>query len=82
MKKDELQKVPWFKIYNEHGSVEFLGPTDLTNCDLAKLVKITPTSVEVYPNELTKPARGDKLNKPAIITLLGGVKPKKGESAE
>ncbi|MFO0117724.1 MAG: hypothetical protein ACK521_08965 [bacterium] len=58
MSKDDLQKVLWFKIFNENGSVEFLGPTDLTNCDLAQLVEITPTSVEVYPNESLKPPRG------------------------
>jgi hypothetical protein len=51
MTKEELEKVPDFKIENEYGSIDFIGTTDLTYCDLSQLVTITPTEVEVYPSE-------------------------------
>lgn len=60
----------------------FPGKTDLTDVDLARDVTIKPRSVEVYPDPANAPLKGTKLNKAAIITLSGGVKPKNGLSAE
>lgn len=70
--KQELVKISDFKIYNEFGSVQWIGETDLTELDLADLVTIELESAEVYDDErhkMTKPSVGLKLNKPAIITL-------------
>jgi hypothetical protein len=46
--------------------------TDVTGVDLADVVDIVKGSVEVYDDERhknTKPIVGEKLNKPAVITL-------------
>jgi hypothetical protein len=83
MNKQELQKVAGFKIFNEFGSIEWIGVTDLTGLDLADLVTIEQESAEVYDDvrhKATKPAVGLKLNKPAIITLQN-IKPRPGQSA-
>jgi Nucleoporin autopeptidase len=82
MTKEELQSVTDFKIENDYGSIEFIQPVDLTYCDLAQLVTISATEIEVYPIDTQKPARGEKLNNPAIMTLYGGVKPSAGQTAE
>ena len=47
----KLQNVPNFKIYNEHGSIEFIGDTDLTGVDLGKIVTIVPGEAEVYDDQ-------------------------------
>ena len=65
---------------NEYGSVQFLGKTDVTGCDLAELIEITRGSCEVYDEQHkdSKPPVGQKLNRPATITLLQ-VRPKAKE---
>ena len=55
--------------------------------DLANDVIIKERHVDVYPKdryptENDKPRLGQKLNKGAMVTLTGGVKPKKGVSAD
>jgi len=68
----ELQHVPQFSIKNIHGEIAFDGETDLTDVDLAKIVTIEQGSAEVYADEdptTVKPPIGQKLNKPAVITL-------------
>ena len=50
-----------------------MGETDLTSVDLADVITISWGVCEVYDDERhkdIKPAVGQKLNKPAIITLL------------
>lgn len=88
MTLEQLQRLPEFSISNEHGRIKFCplpnSPgLDLTEVDLASAVKISAKSVAVY-EELggqPKPAVGQKLNVPAIITLYE-VPPRKGESPE
>ena len=53
-----------------------MGRTDLTDVDFYTDVVIKARSIEVYPDESRKPPIGSKLNKPALVTLTGGVKPK------
>jgi hypothetical protein len=36
----ELKAVAGFKVINQHGSIEFIGATDLTYCNLAEIVDI------------------------------------------
>ena len=65
---------------NQHGSVEWCEPTDVTGVDFSDLITISKGNVEVYDDNRhknTKPARGQKLNKPAII-VINNVKPKRG----
>ena len=72
-----------FKVWNEHGSIEWVDRTDLTNVNLADIITIQRQQVEVYDDErhaTTKPTVGKKLNKPAIITL-NNVRPKANQSA-
>ena len=72
-----------FKVWNEHGSIEWVDKTDLTNVNLADIITIQRQQVEVYDDErhaTTKPTVGKKLNKPAIITL-NNVRPKANQSA-
>jgi len=47
MDKAALQSVNYFKIYNNHGSIEFFGPCDLTGVDLGK-VTIDKGAAEIY----------------------------------
>jgi len=75
----ELEAVDNFKIWNQHGSIEFIGKVDLTYCNLPKIIDILPKNIDVYPDETDKPPRGKKLNVPAILCFFGGVKPKPGE---
>ena len=81
MNREELSAVAEFKIENQHGSILFLGPTDLVDVDLANDVTIKPRNIEVYPSDDEKPDIGSKLNKGAIVTLEGGMKPKRGLNA-
>jgi hypothetical protein len=79
----ELENVENFKVWNEHGSIEWVDKTDLTNVNLADIITIQRQQVEVYDDErhaTTKPTVGKKLNKPAIITL-NNVRPKANQSA-
>ncbi len=63
-----------------------MGDTDISEVDLAATVTIGNKFVEVYPDAKEgfaepgeKPARGEKLNKEAIITLKADFS-RKGES--
>lgn len=79
---ENLKEVEELKIWNEHGSVEFIGKTDVTGVDFADIITISKGNVEVYDDErhkLTKPAVGQKLNNPAII-ILQGIKMKRGQT--
>ena len=77
MTKAELENVRDFVIENQHGRIQFLGTTDLTDVDLARDVTIKARSVDVYPDESQRPEIGQKLNKVAHVTLTGGVRPKR-----
>jgi len=80
MSLKELEEVNNFKVENEHGSVEWPGKTDLTGVDLADTITIRSKEAEVYADEHSKPAHGQRLNKTAIITL-NDFKPKKSQTA-
>ena len=73
MTRNELKSVKNFKIWNEHGSIEYPEPTDLLGVNLDDLVFIEHKQAEVYPEHIErqnkKPRVGEKLNKRAIITL-------------
>ena len=69
---EDLKKVENFTVSNEYGSVQFIGETDLTSVDLADVITISLGICDVYEGEKhqkTKPAVGEKLNRPALITL-------------
>lgn len=81
--KNALQKVKDFEIANEFGRVLFPGLTDLTGVDLAKEVKISHRQVEIYDDQTVDyPQKGDKLNRPAEVTLLKMQKPQKYASVQ
>ena len=48
MSDEELSGVPDFTIFNDFGSIQFLGETDLRDVDLADVVTIANKEVEVY----------------------------------
>ncbi|XP_042235081.1 nuclear pore complex protein Nup98-Nup96-like isoform X2 [Homarus americanus] len=52
-----------------YGNVCFLGVTDIAGLDLDGIVFILRKQIEVYPEGTQKPAQGQELNKPAVITL-------------
>ena len=81
--REELERVRNFTIGNDHGEILFEGETDLVDVDLAKEVRIKPRTVDIYPDNVERAEGkerpnviGTKLNRPAIVTLKGGVKPK------
>ena len=72
MTQDQLEHVSGFRIWNQFGEVAFYGDTDLTGVDLADIVTIRMRDVEVYDDEkhrFSKPRVGEKLNRPALITI-------------
>lgn len=61
MSNQQLQKIKDFTVSNQHGSVQFIGETDITGVDLADVVSISQAVCEVYDDErhkLTKPEVG------------------------
>jgi hypothetical protein len=66
-----------FSISNTFGLIEFPGETDLANVDLADVVTIELGGVEVYDDKrhVPYPKVGQKLNRPARITLFQVQKP-------
>ncbi|CDW76976.1 subunit of the nuclear pore complex that is localized to both sides of the pore [Stylonychia lemnae] len=68
----QARNVKNFKIFNEFGSIQFDGETDITEVNLETTVAIMQGRVEVYMDDdktTVKPEVGLKLNKPALITL-------------
>lgn len=72
MTLSELMMVKGVTVSNEFGSVEFLDTTDVSRVDFADAITISKRNLEVYDDARigsNKPPVGQKLNKPAIITL-------------
>ena len=74
MSDRDLAMVENFTVTNQYGKIEFEGKTDVRGVDLDELVVIYNKNVEVYPEDKfptdsAKPIKGEKLNKPAMITL-------------
>ncbi|RKP13219.1 nucleoporin autopeptidase-domain-containing protein, partial [Piptocephalis cylindrospora] len=75
MSKDALSRIEDFRVGRRgHGQVRFLRPVDLTGISIlaaipGNLVLFERKGCTVYPDEATKPARGEGLNIPAQITL-------------
>lgn len=59
-----------------------MGAVDLVDVDLAREVTIKARHIDVYPSDHDKPPLGTKLNMSALVTLEGGMKPKKAMSAQ
>ncbi|KAI3828731.1 hypothetical protein L1987_02840 [Smallanthus sonchifolius] len=55
---------------HNHGSIKFLGETDVRRLDLESLIQFNHREVIVYMDETKKPAVGQGLNKTAEVTLL------------
>jgi len=75
MSDRDLAAVEGFTVWNKLGKIEFEGRTDVRDIDLDMVVFIDHKNVEVYPASIfptdeSKPVPGEKLNKPAIITLF------------
>mmetsp|Transcript_925 Transcript_925/g.1148 ORF Transcript_925/g.1148 Transcript_925/m.1148 type:complete len:1736 (+) Transcript_925:182-5389(+) len=81
MSEAALASLPGFVIRrHDFGSVAWEGSVDVRGADLDKIVSIDLKEVAVYDEyEKTgrKPPVGEKLNRPAVITLLNAF-PKKG----
>jgi hypothetical protein len=74
MPDEELAAVDGFSVWNKWGKIEFMGRVDLRGVDLDFVISIGHRLVEVYPErnfptEESKPVRGEKLNRPALISL-------------
>ena len=80
LRMENITEVHDFKIYNEHGSIAFLNPVDLTQADLGSFV-ISQRGVSAFEDCEQPPAPGKGLNQPARI-VLKCVKPPKNKSAE
>ncbi|GAB2225398.1 hypothetical protein Droror1_Dr00006190 [Drosera rotundifolia] len=64
-------RVPDFTIGRlGHGSIKFIGKTDVKWLDLEKIVKFCRHEVVVYEDEVYKPAIGEGLNKSAEVTIV------------
>ena len=67
LSEEELQEVYPFTIWNEWGRIQFLAPVDLRGLRLEHLIKIERRLIEIYPNDVDKPPRGQGLNLPTRI---------------
>lgn len=84
MSLKQLKEVEDFEVSNEFGKVRFLDKTDVACVDLEDIITIKHRSVEVYDDTrhsgINKPPVGQKLNKPALITIKQ-IFPKKNATA-
>ncbi|KAL1534977.1 nuclear pore complex protein NUP98B-like isoform X2 [Salvia divinorum] len=53
-----------------HGSIKFLGETDVCHLDVETIVQLNNHQVIIYPNGRKKPGVGQQVNKAAEVTLL------------
>jgi hypothetical protein len=74
MSEFDLMHLKDLIIENESGKIHWTGNTDVIGVNFDDIVKIRDFSATVYPEEIEakglKPEVGQKLNKPAIITLF------------
>ena len=74
MTQEQLSKIQGFTVFNNFGSIEWLGDTDIRGIKLNDKVIILQDQAEVYPddvyNEKNKPKVGKELNKPAVISFF------------
>ena len=78
MNDDELRHVRNFTITRDgFGRIEWEGETDVLGLNFDQLVCIEAKEVQVYPEEnggggggVVKDPEGEKLNKPAVVTLF------------
>jgi Nucleoporin autopeptidase len=54
LSEEQLMRVKDFTIWNNYGKIYFEGLTDLTDTNLAEVVTIEQSDIEVYPDELKK----------------------------
>lgn len=85
MSEADLAAVVNFAVSREgFGSIAWEGAVDVRNVDLDSVVTIEARDVAVYDAEeemSTKPPVGSKLNRPAIITMVGIFPKDGGENA-
>jgi nuclear pore complex protein Nup98-Nup96 len=53
------------------GQIQFLEPVDVRGLDLNQLIVIEQHLINVFPDDATKPVRGQGINVPARITIEG-----------
>ncbi|XP_047977578.1 nuclear pore complex protein NUP98B-like isoform X2 [Salvia hispanica] len=53
-----------------HGSIKFLGETDVCHLDVESIVQLNNRQVIIYPNGRKKPRDGGQVNKTAEVTML------------
>jgi len=72
MTEDELAAVGGFVVgCTGQGDVRWSGNVDVRGLNLDDLVEFKGRSVTVFPDDASKPARGESLNRPATVRLLG-----------
>lgn len=72
MSYDELANVEDFTVGHEkYGEIVWRGITDVNDLDLDVVVIFGESTLEVYPEENSKPPKGTQLNKPSQVTLKG-----------
>lgn len=57
-----------FKIWNNHGSVQWESDVDIDGVDFSNIVVIRESEVEFYPDR-SPPIQGQELNKPCVVTF-------------
>jgi len=69
---DELSAIPKFTIgCKSKGQVTFQTPTNVLNLNLDDIVIFEDYTIEIYPDDTSKPPPGEGLNKPAVLTIYG-----------
>lgn len=61
----QLSCIHNFKVFNEHGKIEFLEPVDVRRQDFSQIFNIKSKKIEVYPEAIFgegKPKIGEEFN--------------------
>lgn len=81
MTSKQLAHVSSFRLFNQHGKIEFEDEIDLTEVDLDEIVEIGYGYIKVYKKTIDYPNPGEGLNKPAIVHMYNML-PNKEEKLE
>lgn len=50
-----LKQLPYFRVCNQYGSIDWFGKTDISNTNLEEIISIKQNVIEVYPDKNSKP---------------------------
>jgi hypothetical protein len=66
-----LENLPFFTLgRKDFGEITFDGEVDVSNVDFSNIVSINKLTIQVYPDQTTKPRIGEGFNRKSILKLF------------